>query len=275
MPQDVQGVATTGALPIRLLERLGGSPRRGAQAALATAALLIGVVAEGARRATWRPTVRAEFRRELRLAIGGGLGTILGTGALIGLGMVYQAISWLAVVGQQGFAGTLLVFVLVREVTPVLVGLILLGRRGTVAIVEFGAIKASGHLTVLEAEGIDPFALLVLPRAWAMAVAGFTLGMAFLGAALVTGGLTAWLAGLLDQPAQGFAGNVLGALAQRDFILFAAKLMLIGALVALVAAVTGMSATRRETPSFLLPRGFVRGIVAVLLTSGVLTVAVT
>jgi phospholipid/cholesterol/gamma-HCH transport system permease protein len=233
------------------------------------------VIVEGARRATWRPTVRAEFRRELRLAIGGSLATVLGTGAIVGLGMVYQAISWLAVVGQQGFAGTLLVFVLVREVTPVLVGLILLGRRGTVAVVEFGAIKAAGQLTVLEAEGIDPFALLVLPRALAMAVAGFTLGMGFLGAALVTGWLAAQMAGLLDQQTQGFAGNVLGALAQRDFILFAAKMSLIGGLVALTSAITGMSATRRETPSFLLPRGFVRGIVAVLVTSGVLTVAVT
>lgn len=259
----------------QLLERLGAPPRRGAQVTLAAAALLLGVVAEGVRRATWRPTVRDEFRRELRLAVAGGLATVLGTGAIVGFGMVYQAIAWLAVVGQQGFAGTLLVFVLVREVAPVLVGLILLGRRGTVAVVEFGAIKAAGQLTVLEAEGVDPFALLVLPRVLALALAGCTLGVAFVVAALATGWLAASAAGVLEQAAEGFAGNVLGALGPRDVALFAAKMALIGALVALTSAITGMSATRRDTPSYLLPRGFVRGILAVLATSGVLTMALT
>jgi phospholipid/cholesterol/gamma-HCH transport system permease protein len=264
------------ALPLRLLERLGAAPRRGVQVALAAAALMLGIVVEGVQRVTWqRPTIRAEFRHELRRAVGGGLPIVLVTAVIVGLGMVYQAISWLSFVGQEGLAGTLLVLVLVREVTPVLVGLILLGRSGTVTVVEFGAIKAAGQLTVLEVEGIDPFALLVLPRVLALAVAGFTLGVVFLAAALGTGWLAAEFAGLLRREDHSFGGNVVGALAQRDFILFAAKLTLIGALVALTSAITGMSATKRETPSYLLPRAFVRGIVAVLLTSGLLTVAVT
>jgi phospholipid/cholesterol/gamma-HCH transport system permease protein len=219
--------------------------------------------------------VRAEFRRELRRGVAGGFATVLVTAVIVGLGMVYQAISWLAFVGQEGLAGTLLVTVLVREVTPVLIGLILLGRSGTVTVVEFGAIKASGQLTTLAAQGIDPFVLLVLPRALAFAVAGFTLGMVFLAAALGTGWLAAELLGLLREGATGFVGNVVAATQQRDFTLFAAKLTLIGALVALTSAITGMSATARDTPSFLLPRGFIRGIVAVLLTSGLLSVAVT
>jgi phospholipid/cholesterol/gamma-HCH transport system permease protein len=263
------------ALPLRVLGAIGAPPRRGAMVLLAAAALTLGVAAEALSRATWRrATVRAEFRRELRLAMLGGMLTVITTGVIVGLAMVYQAISWLSYVGQEGYVGRILVTVLVREVTPVLVGLILLGRSGTVTVVEFGEIKASGQLTVLEVQGIDPFTLLVLPRALALGVAGFTLGMVFLAASLGTGWLTAELLGLMRDGPAAFVGTVVDATDRRDFALFAAKLVLIGVFVALTSAITGMSAARRDTPSYLLPRGFVRGILAVLLTSGLISVAV-
>lgn len=258
------------------MARIGAPARRGAQVALAAAALSAGLMVEALRRETWsRPTIRAEFARELRRALIGALPTVLATAVLVGVGMVYQAISWLAVAGQEGFIGRLVVTVLVRETAPVLVGLILLGRSGTVSIVEFGAIKASGQIRVLQAQGIDPFALLVLPRAFALALAAFTLGILFLLAALITGFLLADLLGLMHSTAPGYFETVADAAQRRDFGLFAAKMGAIGVLVTLVSAITGMSATRRDTPSYLLPRGFVRGILAVLVTSAVLTMAVT
>jgi phospholipid/cholesterol/gamma-HCH transport system permease protein len=268
---------TRTALPLRVLEWIGAPPRRGAQVALAAAALGLGVIIEGATRASWRRvTVRDEFRRELRLSLRGGLLTVLVSAAIVGLGMVYQAISWLSFLGQEGYAGRILVTVLVREVTPVLVGLILLGRSGMVTVVEFGAIKASGQLRVLEAQGLDPFTLLVLPRILALAVSAFTLGVVFLAVALATGWFTAEFLGLLPRDdAADFLENVIAATARRDYALFAGKLLPIGALVGLVAAITGMSATARDTPSYLLPRAFVRGIFAVLATSALLSVAVT
>lgn len=263
------------ALPLRVLAALGAPPRRGVMVVLAAAALALGVVQEALSPATWRrATVRAEFRRELRMTVAGGLLTVLVTAIVVGLGMVYQAISWLNYVGQEGFVGRLLVTVLVRETTPVLVGLILLGRSGTVTVVEFGAIKASGQLGLLEAQGVDPFTLLVLPRVLALALASFTLGVVFLGTALGTGWLAAELLGLVQAGPVGFMSTVVDATDRRDFALFAAKLAAIGGLVALTSAITGLSATRRDTPSYLLPRGFVRGIMAVLLCSGLLSLAV-
>jgi phospholipid/cholesterol/gamma-HCH transport system permease protein len=242
---------------------------------LSAASLSFGVIAEALSRASWRrATVRDEFRRELRMALLGGLLTVTVTAVIVGLAMVYQAIYWLSYVGQEGYVGRILVTVLVRETVPVLVGLILLGRSGTVTVVEFGAIKASGQLTVLEAQGIDPFTLLVLPRALALAVAGFTLGMVFLAASLGTGWIAAEFLGLTQAGPAGFIGTVVDATSRRDFALFASKLTVIGMLVALTSAITGMSATKADTPSYLLPRGFVRGILAVLVTSGLLSLVV-
>ena len=72
-----------------------------------------------------------------------------------------------------------------------------------------------------------------------------------------------------------FLGEVVAATERRDFALFAAKLFTIGALVAITSAITGMSATTSDTPSFLLPRGFVRGVLAVLTASALLSAAIT
>jgi phospholipid/cholesterol/gamma-HCH transport system permease protein len=268
--------ATVVALMLRGLEGVGGSVRRGTMVALAVAALMVGVVMEGLSPATWRPpTIRAEFRRALRQALAGGLGTVLLTAALVGFGMVYQALYWLSVAGQQEWSGRLLVTVLVREVAPALVGLILLGRSGTVSVAEYGKISADGQLRILEAQGLDPFRLLVLPRTVALAIAGFTLGMVFLAMAVTTGVLVAELRGGLQVAPREVLENLVDALNNRDFPLFAVKMVVIGVLVALTAAVTGMSSTPREEPGHLLPRAFVRGLIAVLVASALLTVVVT
>lgn len=261
------------AAPLRVLDRIGAPVRRGAEVALSVAALGLGTVAEAVWPGTWRRTVRAEFRRCLRQALAGGLGTTLATAALVGLGIVYQALYWLGVAGQQGLAGSILVAVLVREVAPVLVGLVLLGRSGMVTVVEFGEVAATGQTRILEGQGLDLFQLLVLPRTLAYAVAGFTLGVLFLAMALATGHLAAALLGAVSGSGGEFLANLVGALDRRDFALLPLKLLLIGALVALTAAVTGLSSTPHEKPEHLLPRGFVRGVLAVLTTSAALSAA--
>lgn len=261
-------------LPLRVLDRVGAPVRRGAEVALSVAALGLGTVVEAVWPGTWRRSVRAEFRRCLRQALAGGLGTTLATAALVGLGLVYQALYWLGVAGQQGLAGSVLVAVLVREVAPVLVGLVLLGRSGMVTVVEFGEVAATGQARILEGQGLDLFQLLVLPRTLAYAVAGFTLGVLFLATALATGHLAAALLGAVSGLGGGeFLANLVGALDRRDFALLPLKLLLIGALVALTAAVTGLASTPQEKPGHLLPRGFVRGVLAVLTTSAALSAA--
>ncbi len=262
-------------LPLRVLDGIGAPVRRGAGVTLSVAALGAGTLAEAVRPGTWRRTVRAEFRRSLRQALAGGLGTTLATAALVGFGMVYQALYWLGIVGQQQLVGSVLVTVLVRETAPVLVGFILLGRSGTVTVAEFGETAATGQVRILEGQGLDPFQLLVLPRTLAYAVAAFTLGMLFLATALATGYLAGVSLGAVSDTGGEFLNNLVGALGRRDFVLLPVKLLLIGALVALTAAVTGLSSSPHDKPAHLLPRGFVRGALAVLTTSAALSAAAT
>ena len=59
-----------------------------------------------------------------------------------------------------------------------------------------------------------------------------------------------------------------------DFAVFPAKMIVIGLLVALTACLTGLTATAQDEAARRLPRGFVRGVVAILLVSIALSLAV-
>jgi phospholipid/cholesterol/gamma-HCH transport system permease protein len=241
---------------------------------LTLAALALGVVWEAVHPASWRRTVRVEFARALRQTVGGGLSTTLVTAVLIGLVMVYQTLYWLGAAGQEALIGSVLATVLVREISPVLVGLIVLGRGGVVVVAEVGALQLGGQVRALAALGLDPFLLLLLPRATAFAIACFTLGMVFVLVALVTGFVAESLLGASTSTLWEFLEQVPLAMAAGDFIVFPAKMIIIGLLVALTAGLTALEADRRDDVAQLLPRGFMRGVTAILLTSVALSLAI-
>ena len=243
---------------------IGATTRSRSAFVLELTALLWGVVREGASPSTWRRTVRASFRTTLTSVIGGSLGTIAVTAIIVGLGLVFEAIYWLRTAGQEEQIGRILVIVLVREITPLLVGVILLGRGGTATVAELGALKAEGEVEILRAEGIDIFQHLLLPRAAAFAVAGFTLGVAFLLISLLSGFVTGSFAGVVNTSIFGFLDTMLRAMSIGDFAVFPAKLLLIGRIVALSCCVTGLAANETDTPRSLLPRGFTRGVTGIL-----------
>jgi phospholipid/cholesterol/gamma-HCH transport system permease protein len=241
---------------------------------LTICALGFGVLREVPLRSSWRRPVRAEFARALRQTVGGGLATTLVAAALIGIAMVYQALFWLGAAGQEQLIGSILVTVLVREVAPVLVGLIVLGRSGMATAVQLSGLQLGGQVHMLTAQGLDPFLLLVLPRATALAIGAYTLGVVFTLAAMTIGFIVAALAGGSAMSIGEFLSTILGAMEARDFVIFPAKMLLIGLLVALTSALTGLTAHRGDDSGRLLPLAFVRGTLAIMLTSVSLSLAV-
>src|SRR3954471_11938755 len=200
---------------------------------LVLAALGWGVLRDAASPQAWRRTVRAEFWRALRQAGAGGLATALVAAALTGLALVFQALYWFGLAGQQELASSVLATILIRELTPLLIGLVLLGRSGTVAVTELGTLQLRGQLRILDAQGLDPVVLLVLPRTAAFALASFSLAVLFVIAALLVG----FLAGITIGNVQGtfwtFVDYVLAATRPLDFALFLTETLAVGALVAL------------------------------------------
>ena len=187
--------------------------------------------------------------------------------------MVYEAFYWLGIAGEAQLTGSILVTVLVRELTPLLVGFILLGRSGMLTVTELGMLQGSGQIRTMFAQGIDPFLYLVLPRTLAFSLSSFTLGIIFAATALVFGFIISSIIGNIQDSLWTFLGQVLAAMTIQDYMVVPAKLLLIGFLVGLSACLTGLTAADDEVLSSLIPRGFVHGILVIMVTSILLTLA--
>jgi hypothetical protein len=80
------------------------------------------------------------------------------------------------------------------------------------------------------------------------------------------------LAEVAQAPVIGFLGNVLRAMSPADLLTVATKLLMIGMLVALASAVTGLSPGGREGLVSVLARTFTRGVTSILVVTIVLSV---
>lgn len=256
------------------LRSIGGRVLRVIHALLLALGIAFAVFRQAARPINWRRTVRAEFHRTLKQVGPAALPTVLVTASIVGLAMVYQALYWLQIAGEISKVGQVLVLVLVRDLAPVLAGLIVLGRSGTVALVELGAMQQSGQVRRLDAMGIDPLIYLLMPRVLAMTVGTFALTILFIATALTVGYIAGFVLGAIRITFWGFLDNFVLAIQPRDYIVLPVKTLAIGFAIGLsccFAALRPSSAASDITT--LLPSGFVRAVLAVLVVEAVLALS--
>jgi phospholipid/cholesterol/gamma-HCH transport system permease protein len=85
----------------------------------------------------------------------------------IGAVLALQGYTQLARVGAQESVGLGVALVLLRELGPVVTGLLFAGRAGSAVTAEIGLMKATDQLSSMEMMGVDPMHRIVAPRLWA------------------------------------------------------------------------------------------------------------
>jgi len=192
------------------------------------------------------------------------LRTLVIMAVLTGILLVAQAIYWLGAFGQSETIFPILLLLLVRQIAPLFVGLLILGRVGLVFLVDLGATNARGNWRMLEAAGIDPLEYLVVPRVVALAIGNFSLSMIFIVVTLAVGYIAATTVRPAAYSIWEFYLNSAETMHWRDYIALPLKTVSIGIAVGLVCTLTGL---RRAGPAadhrHLLPRGFGRAILAI------------
>ncbi len=162
--------------------------------------------------------------------------------------------------------------VLVGEIAPVLVGLIVIGRSGSTLLVELGAMKTDGQVHMLDAQGIDPFLYLVVPRVLAFCVCMFSLTTAFVAVALLAGFLSGTLIGLTQAHFFDFLNRAIGSMGRQTYLLFTLKTISIGFVVALISCKMALSLSGVNARVLdIMPRGFAKSALATLIISVALT----
>jgi phospholipid/cholesterol/gamma-HCH transport system permease protein len=205
----------------------------------AFALITLGVILTklGVAREVTHPAIRREIARSgVRL-----LPMFLFMSVAVGLVVIGQAISWLQKVGASTLLlGPIMVYVVVRELGPLLTALLLLSRSGTSNVIELGTARATGEVEALEALGIDPVHYLVMPRVIGMALGVLALTVYFIIGALVSGYLWAFLNNVPLRPGDYFA-QLAGSLSGLDFVILAVKSSLFGALISVITCYHGLA----------------------------------
>lgn len=89
---------------------------------------------------------------------------ILVTGAFVGMVLAIQAIEQFMSVGLADRMGVIVSLSVVRELGPVLAGVMLAGRVGGALAAELGTMNVTEQLDALRSMGTDPIHILVAPR---------------------------------------------------------------------------------------------------------------
>ena len=228
---------------------------------------------------TWRPTVRQEFVRHCwQVGIKALPATVL-TAFIIGFALVFQLILFSR--GEFGDAAralnlnVLVVLTLVREIAPLLVGLIVIGRSATVMITELVDLRTGGQIHMLDAQGINTFDYLVVSRVAALTVCSFALGVIFVFTTLFAGQIFTAVTGVFHRGLLEFMVKATSLLTPAEYLILPLKTFAIGLEIGVVACVTALRETAvgsdvRE----LVPLGYMRAVVATLIISGAITAMV-
>jgi phospholipid/cholesterol/gamma-HCH transport system permease protein len=237
-------------------------------------AIATAIVRQASRPVTWRRSVRNEFWRFMELVCVRNLAAVLIAAALVGLTLVSQGLYWLDKFGQADAVGQVIIFVMVREIGPLIVGFLVLGSGGIVLLVELAAMRAGGHLDALDRQGIDPFVLLVVPRVIAVIVAVFSHTILFIVVSLATGFVMAKAVGAIAMPLSAFLYQMLTTIGTTGYIVLPVKTVAIGITIGTLCSLSALAADEGRLGSqTIAASGFIRAVSGVLLVNAVLSLA--
>ncbi|HAU38900.1 MAG TPA: ABC transporter permease [Phycisphaerales bacterium] len=86
------------------------------------------------------------------------------TGAFVGMVLSVQTVMQFKGIGRDDLLGSVLILSVLRELGPVLAGVMLAGRVGGGLTAELGTMRVTEQIDALRAMGADPVRVLVVPR---------------------------------------------------------------------------------------------------------------
>lgn len=183
------------------------------------------------------------------------------TALLMGGITLIQVFGQLSSYGAEDYLSKLLAKLVIRELGPLLVGVIVIGRSGTAVAAEMASMKLSGEVDALVAMGMNPVQFLLVPRMLGGMISVFSLIVFFDAAALLGGFVLAWLL-LPTLSFASFLAGLEGVIGIRELAITLLKGLLFGGAVPVLCAAYGLRVKRSATE---VPQAVTKGVVASLL----------
>lgn len=191
-------------------------------------------------------------------------------GFLIGVILAYQSSIPLRRFGAEVFVPNLVGISLLRELGPLLAGVVMAGRTGSAFAAELGTMTVNEEVDALKIMGIDPTAMLVLPR-----LVAATLVMPVLALLMSLAGLAGMtlIMNTLGYPWAAVQGQLQQWLSLQDLVGGLFKAACFGLVIAGIGCRAGLSAGRGpRAVGDAATAAVVGGIVAIVAMDGVFAV---
>lgn len=199
------------------------------------------------------------------------VGLVSFLGAVTGLFMLVSLVVLFPGASNQAAVARAVTHLLVREVGPLATIVILILRSCSAVVVELGYMRTQGEIDAMEAAGLDPVRLVILPRFAGLVTAAFGLTMLFLIVAFGTGVLAS--VGLGRAPGLDVAiARFVIYLHPADLALSLSKAVAYGVTVAALSCRYGLTVPRdltRIPPA--VTRALVSSLLACVLVGGALS----
>jgi phospholipid/cholesterol/gamma-HCH transport system permease protein len=170
----------------------------------------------------------------------GSLPIVVLTGFFTGAVLALQSANSLAKFGAMSFTGQLVSLSMVRELGPVLTGLMVAGRNASGMASELGSMKVTEQIDAMRALGTDPSKKLITPRVISSVIMLFFLTIISNLVGLAGGSFVSTV--LLRLDASQYWTNAWQSLVFQDVFMGLSKPVLFGFIIATVGCYYGMSA---------------------------------
>lgn len=220
-----------------------------------------------------RRTVIEQAVRQIIYTAVDAVGLIILIAIIAGMSIVVQAQVILKNLGQLEMLGSVLVLIIVREIGPLLVNFIVIGRSGTAIATELASMRVRREVDLLDAQGIDPMIYLVVPRSIAVVTAVFSLTLIFAAVSLASGYIFGFLIGVTPGQPMLFINDVFSSVSGLDILNLLLKTIVPGLTTSAICCMEGLTVKGlvTEVPQAAM-KGVVRSIAALLLISGIISV---
>ena len=166
---------------------------------------------------------------------------IMVSGMFVGMVLSLQGYDTLQKYGAQEQMGVLTALSLVRELGPVVTGLLFASRAGSAITAGIGLMKATEQLKAMDMMAVDPIARVVAPRFWAGVISMPFLAALFSVCGILGGYLVAVLLTGIDTGV--FWGNMQAAVDVRyDILNGVIKSFIFGIAISIIATFEGFDA---------------------------------
>ncbi|NNF07061.1 MAG: ABC transporter permease [Candidatus Eisenbacteria bacterium] len=164
---------------------------------------------------------------------------VLASGLFLGLVLALEWGTKLEQFGAKLLMGQIVAIGVVREIGPMITGIMVAGRTGAKMAAEIGSMKVTDQLDALRALGMDPVARLVMPRQVAVMITMFPLTVMADALAIIGGWFVAvqWL-GIKSNY---FWSSALDSLTFKDLAVGYCKPLFFGYIIASISAYYGMT----------------------------------